>query len=49
MAGWIFDKIGAPDNPILLGIGLFAGVLPAAMLFRVIKSRPVTTPKQETA
>lgn len=49
LAGWIFDKTGAPDGAILLGITLFAVVLPAAMLFRVIKSRPVATPKLETA
>lgn len=49
LAGWIFDKTGAPDGAILLAAALFAVVLPAAMLFRVIKSRPVATPKQETA
>ncbi|MDG3041754.1 MFS transporter [Roseicyclus marinus] len=49
LAGWIFDKTGAPQGAILLAIGLFGVVLPAAMLFRVIKSRPVPTPTQETA
>lgn len=49
LAGWIYDKTGAPDGAILLAAALFAVVLPTAMLFRVIKSRPVTTPKQETA
>lgn len=48
LAGWIFDRTGAPDGAILLGVALFAVVLPAAMLFRVIKSRPVATPKLET-
>lgn len=49
LAGRIFDKAGAPGGAILLGAALFAVVLPAAMVFRVIKSRPVATPKQETA
>jgi MFS family permease len=49
VAGWIFDRTGAPDAAILLGVALFAVVLPAAMLFHVIKSRPVATPKQEIA
>lgn len=49
LAGWIFDKTGAPDGAILFAAALFAVVLPAAMLFRVIKSRPIATLKQETA
>lgn len=47
LAGWLFDKTGAPDGAILLGVALFVVVLPAAMLFRVIKSRPIATLKQE--
>ncbi|HKK29991.1 MAG TPA: MFS transporter, partial [Alphaproteobacteria bacterium] len=49
LAGWMFDRTGAPDGAILLSVALFAVVLPAAMLFRVIKSRPVAPPTQEIA
>jgi len=41
LAGWIVDRTGSPDGAILVGGALFALVLPAAMLFRAIKSRPL--------
>jgi predicted MFS family arabinose efflux permease len=40
IAGRIFDRTGAPDGAILFAVALFALVLPAAVLFQVIKSRP---------
>jgi MFS family permease len=39
VAGWIFDRTGAPDGAILFGAALFALVLPAAAMFRVLKAR----------
>ncbi|MBJ6370473.1 CynX/NimT family MFS transporter [Sedimentitalea arenosa] len=39
VAGWIFDRTGAPDGAILFGAALFALVLPLAAMFRVLKAR----------
>ncbi len=47
-AGWIFDRTGAPDGAILFGAGLFALVLPAALLFRMIRTRAIAAPVKET-
>jgi MFS family permease len=49
LAGWIFDRTGAPDGAIVLGVALFALVLPATMMFQFIKSRPVGPQRQEIA
>lgn len=48
VAGWILDRSGAPDGAILFGAALFALVLPAAMLFRVLKTRAPVAPRQES-
>jgi predicted MFS family arabinose efflux permease len=48
VAGWIVDKTGAPSGAILFGAALFALVLPATMLFRVIKSKPDIQPGKRT-
>lgn len=39
MAGWILDRTGAPDDAILFGAMLFALVVPAAVMFRMLKTR----------
>jgi hypothetical protein len=39
----------APSGAILLAIGLFAAVLPAALIFGQIKTVPVAMPLQEVA
>lgn len=39
-AGWIIDATGTPFGAILLGVGCFALVLPAASLFRMLKAAP---------
>jgi MFS family permease len=49
VAGWIFDRTGAPDGAILFGAALFALVLPVAVLFRMLKSRAIPAPLQENA
>jgi len=49
LAGWIFDRTGAPDGAILFGAALFALVLPVAVLFRMLKSRAIPAPLQENA
>ena len=48
VAGWILDRSGAPDGAIHFGAALFALVLPAAMLFRVLKTRAPVAPRQES-
>jgi predicted MFS family arabinose efflux permease len=47
VAGWIFDRTGAPDGAILFGVALFVIVLPAAILFRIIKTRVTSTPMED--
>lgn len=49
LAGWIFDQTRAPDGAILFGAALFAVVLPATVLFRMLHTRPVAAPVKETA
>ena len=49
MAGWILDRTGAPDDAILFGAMLFALVVPAAVLFRVLKTRARPHILQENA
>ena len=39
-AGWIFDGTGDPRSAVALGAALFVPVLPLAILFRTIKTRP---------
>ena len=49
VAGWLLDRTGAPDSAILFGATLFALVFPVALLFRVLKTRALGAPIQETA
>lgn len=49
VAGWIFDRTGAPDGAIFFGAVLFALVLPAAVLFRIIKTGAISATLQEKA
>lgn len=49
IAGWLLDRTGAPGSAILFGAGLFALVLPAAILFRMFKTETITEPLEETA
>jgi len=49
IAGWLFDRTGAPDSAILFGAGLFALVFPVAFLFRMIKTGAAAEPVKETA
>jgi len=41
LAGAIFDATGHPQGPPVLGMMLFAAVVPAALLFRHIETHPV--------
>jgi len=45
----IFDATGQPQGPLVLGMVLFAGVVPAALFFRQIEggSGPRTVPARE--
>lgn len=47
VAGWMLDRTGAPEDPIVFGAMLFALVLPAAVLFRLLKNKTVSAPLQE--
>jgi predicted MFS family arabinose efflux permease len=47
VAGWIYDRTGAPDGAILFGALLFALVLPAAVIFRRLKAGASPAPLQE--
>lgn len=38
-AGWLLDRTGSPESPILFGAALFAVVFPAAVMFRMLKAR----------
>ena len=38
VGGWLFDRTGGAEAPILLGAVLFALVLPAALMFRLLKA-----------
>ena len=49
VAGWILDRTGAPDGAILFGAGLFALVLPAAVLFRMLKTGAIAAALKEKA
>lgn len=49
MAGWILDRTGAPADAILFGAVLFALVLPAAFLFRMLKARAIAASVQTGA
>lgn len=49
IAGWPLDWTGAPDSAILVWALLFALVLPAAVLFRMLQTRAMETPGKETA
>ena len=40
VAGWLFDRSGAPSAAILFGATLFAIVPPAAILFRTLRAKP---------
>ncbi|MDW4500601.1 MFS transporter [Sulfitobacter sp. D35] len=46
IAGWIFDRSGAPDGAILFGALLFAFVVPAVVLRRMFKSQVVSVSSQ---
>jgi predicted MFS family arabinose efflux permease len=49
IAGALLDRTGAPDSAILFGAGLFAVVLPAALLFGKLKTGPAMKPSEEPA
>jgi MFS family permease len=48
IAGWLFDRTGAPDGAILFGAALFALVLPVTVLFRMLKNGTAAEPVEET-
>lgn len=48
IAGWLFDRTGAPDGAILFGAALFALVLPVTVLFRMLKNGTAAEPVKET-
>ncbi len=45
VAGWIHDQSGAPVGGILFGAALFVLVSPAAIMFRVLKTRTTIGPQ----
>ncbi|MCL5776360.1 MFS transporter [Limibaculum sp. FT325] len=47
VAGRLFDLTGAPDGAILFSAVLFSLVLPAAVLFGMLKTRAIGTPTEE--
>ncbi len=49
IAGWLLDRSGSVDAPILFGMALFAVVLPAALVFRMIKTKAPIAPMREGA
>lgn len=48
IAGWLFDRTGAPEGAILFGAALFALVLPVTVLFRMLKNGTAAEPVEET-
>jgi MFS family permease len=48
-AGWLLDRTGTPQGALLFGAALFGLVVPAAVLFRVLRTRVVATPSGEIA
>jgi MFS family permease len=48
IAGWLFDRTGAPEGAILFGAALFALVLPVTVLFRMLKNGTAAEPVKET-
>jgi MFS family permease len=49
IAGWLADRTGAPDSAIMFGAGLYAMVLPVAVLFRMLKTRAIVSPLRTNA
>ncbi len=48
IAGYIFDLRERPDDPLVLGMVLFALVVPAALIFRYFKSKSPPSPDQRS-
>ncbi len=44
VAGAVFDATGDPHGPLVLGMVLFAAVVPAALLFRHVETRSAFRP-----
>ena len=49
VAGWLLDRTGAVGSPILFGAALFVLVVPAAILFRMLKTGAGGKPMKKTA